>query len=97
MCVNCLFAPEGKVFHTQYFRCLAALLLFVFASVGCGSVCITMGKKHKKYRSEWRSYDAGELGSPGDQSQCVYRSGADGEGWDAMYLLLLELSVFVCM
>ncbi|XP_075068789.1 bromodomain-containing protein 9 isoform X11 [Mixophyes fleayi] len=28
-----------------------------------------MGKKHKKHRSEWRSYDAGELGSPGDQSQ----------------------------
>ncbi|KAE8597329.1 hypothetical protein XENTR_v10016428 [Xenopus tropicalis] len=28
-----------------------------------------MGKKHKKHKSEWRSYDAGELGSPGDQSQ----------------------------
>ncbi|XP_077347960.1 bromodomain-containing protein 9 isoform X7 [Lithobates pipiens] len=28
-----------------------------------------MGKKHKKHRSEWRSYDAGELGSPGEQSQ----------------------------
>lgn len=28
-----------------------------------------MGKKHKKHRSEWRSYDAGELGSPPDQSQ----------------------------
>ncbi|XP_072268131.1 bromodomain-containing protein 9 isoform X2 [Pyxicephalus adspersus] len=28
-----------------------------------------MGKKHKKHRSGWRSYDAGELGSPGDQSQ----------------------------
>ncbi|XP_069814685.1 bromodomain-containing protein 9 isoform X2 [Dendropsophus ebraccatus] len=28
-----------------------------------------MGKKHKKHRSEWRSYDAGDLGSPPDQSQ----------------------------
>ncbi|XP_018122006.1 bromodomain-containing protein 9 isoform X12 [Xenopus laevis] len=28
-----------------------------------------MGKKHKKHKSEWRSYDAGELGSPGDQCQ----------------------------
>ncbi|XP_044150058.1 bromodomain-containing protein 9 isoform X6 [Bufo gargarizans] len=28
-----------------------------------------MGKKHKKHRSEWRSYDAGDLGSPSDQSQ----------------------------
>ncbi|KAM4602309.1 bromodomain-containing protein 9, partial [Discoglossus pictus] len=28
-----------------------------------------MGKKHKKHKAEWRSYDAGELGSPGDQSQ----------------------------
>ncbi|XP_073486764.1 bromodomain-containing protein 9 isoform X4 [Aquarana catesbeiana] len=28
-----------------------------------------MGKKHKKHRSEWRSYDAGELGSSGEQSQ----------------------------
>ncbi|KAG8572267.1 hypothetical protein GDO81_011997 [Engystomops pustulosus] len=28
-----------------------------------------MGKKHKKHRSEWRSYDAGELSSPPDQSQ----------------------------
>ncbi|XP_056376175.1 bromodomain-containing protein 9 isoform X2 [Hyla sarda] len=28
-----------------------------------------MGKKHKKHRSEWRSYDAGDLSSPPDQSQ----------------------------
>ncbi|XP_075442494.1 bromodomain-containing protein 9 isoform X5 [Ascaphus truei] len=28
-----------------------------------------MGKKHKKHKSEWRSYDAGERGSPGEQSQ----------------------------
>ncbi|KAM4810501.1 bromodomain-containing protein 9 [Rhinophrynus dorsalis] len=28
-----------------------------------------MGKKHKKHRSEWRSYDAGERGYPEDQSQ----------------------------
>ncbi|KAM4029192.1 bromodomain-containing protein 9 isoform 2-T2 [Anomaloglossus baeobatrachus] len=28
-----------------------------------------MGKKHKKHRSEWRSYDAGDLSSAPDQSQ----------------------------
>ncbi|KAM3928758.1 bromodomain-containing protein 9 isoform 3-T3 [Leptodactylus fuscus] len=28
-----------------------------------------MGKKHKRHRSEWRSYDAGDLSSPPDQSQ----------------------------
>ncbi|KAM9308239.1 bromodomain-containing protein 9 [Gastrophryne carolinensis] len=28
-----------------------------------------MGKKHKKHKAEWRSYDAGEISSPADQSQ----------------------------
>ncbi|XP_018424363.1 PREDICTED: bromodomain-containing protein 9 isoform X2 [Nanorana parkeri] len=42
---------------------------FLFVDVKSVVVCTSMGKKHKKHRSEWRSYDAGELGSPGDQSQ----------------------------
>ncbi|XP_072009191.1 bromodomain-containing protein 9 isoform X5 [Engystomops pustulosus] len=38
-----------------------------------------MGKKHKKHRSEWRSYDAGELSSPPDQSQSQYYVGKPTE------------------
>ncbi|XP_018424365.1 PREDICTED: bromodomain-containing protein 9 isoform X4 [Nanorana parkeri] len=65
---------------------------FLFVDVKSVVVCTSMGKKHKKHRSEWRSYDADYVDKPSEKTlKLVLKVGGSevtelsGSGHDSSY------------